>query len=394
MTSNTHTHTHTHARTHTHSYFAEIATQLEAETDEETRSLLVGNALEEARGQAAELAMDPRTSRTLQGLLQSAGDDDLLGYLSAIGCSSSSSTTTTAAAATASPRFLEVCCSGSGSHVLETLFASVADRLRRPDYDAKAQAAFSQRAEEALAPMCEAVAAKAYSVGSDRAGSPAARSLVSLLCGRGVGAKSGTVGQRLTQAMDDDNSNDAAASTSAAPPPYLLPMLLNTFTGKVLESASPEELWDLAADTAGSGFLQALVRAHAQDEEALAMLIPSFLGSEPGAGDGNGIGERLSCVPAERFEELMSDRAGSHLAEAVLQSVPPSLFTEIFTRFCMGRLLSLALHPVSNFAVQGVFAAIKEKGQARLALHELRGDFKVCGGGKTWMVVRRHVGPL
>lgn len=65
------------------------------------------------------------------------------------------------------------------------------------------------------------------------------------------------------------------------------------------------------------------------------------------------------------------DRAGSHLLEAILETAPRALRTELDARFLRGDLAAMAAHPAANFVVQALLAAADAPAAARGAAKEL-----------------------
>ncbi|KAL0441300.1 UNVERIFIED_CONTAM: Pumilio23 [Sesamum radiatum] len=97
----------------TATYFSEISNVIEgAEIDLEERSIICGNALEEARGKEVELATDYIISHTMQTLLEGCSVEHLCAFLR--GCAKD---------------FCRISMDRSGSHVAETALKSLARHL-------------------------------------------------------------------------------------------------------------------------------------------------------------------------------------------------------------------------------------------------------------------------
>lgn len=94
-------------------YFTEIANVLEGtEVDLEERSVICGNALEEAIGKEVELATDYIVSHTMQSLLEGCSVDNLCAFLQSC-----------------AQNFSYISMDRSGSHVAETALKSLARHL-------------------------------------------------------------------------------------------------------------------------------------------------------------------------------------------------------------------------------------------------------------------------
>lgn len=98
-------------------YFAEIMNVIEGtEIDFEERSVICGNALEEARGTEVELATDYIISHTLQTLLDGCSVEHLCSFLR-----------------NSAKNFTHIAMDRSGSHVAETALKALALHLQDPD---------------------------------------------------------------------------------------------------------------------------------------------------------------------------------------------------------------------------------------------------------------------
>lgn len=94
-------------------YFTEIANVIEGtELELEERSVICGNALEEASGKEVELATDYILSHTMQSLLEGCSVEHLCAFLRS-----------------SAKEFGHICIDRSGSHVAETALKSLARHL-------------------------------------------------------------------------------------------------------------------------------------------------------------------------------------------------------------------------------------------------------------------------
>lgn len=115
----------------TSKYFSEIANVIEGpEIDLEERTVICGNALEEAKGKEVELATDYIISHTMQALLESCSVDHLCAFLQSC-----------------AENFSHISMDRSGSHVAETALKSLARHLE--DYENHSLI------EETLSALCQ-----------------------------------------------------------------------------------------------------------------------------------------------------------------------------------------------------------------------------------------------
>lgn len=98
-------------------YFSEIANLFESKSvDLDERSIICGNALQEARGKEVELSTDYIVSHTLQTLLEGCDIEHLCSFL--LNCGRDLSV---------------ISMDKSGSHVIETALKSLANHLQDSD---------------------------------------------------------------------------------------------------------------------------------------------------------------------------------------------------------------------------------------------------------------------
>jgi nucleolar protein 9 len=341
----------------TASYFYEIEGLItkDPETPEEVeeRTVLAGNALEEAVGHEMALSMDARCSRVMEKLLAQCGDDDLFRYLGGI--------------TTGATDFHTLCKSLFGSRVAEKALGCVCARVGRTPGDA-----LIEKVTPVLVAISDAIAATAVDSAYDPRVSPVARTHLSLLSGRecAPAAKAGGLAGKLKGGTSAAGGFGDAVDAPAER--HVFEAELRRFSDLVLASLEPE-LWNLSEDACGSAFLQALLTAHKGDTASLNWIIPGFLGCAPEEGTADG--ELLANADAGDVKRLAESRSGSHLFEAILRAAPKGLMNEIFRRFFRDSMRSLASHPTANFTLQALLAATREPEHVATAMQELGSDF-------------------
>ena len=338
-------------------YFYEIEklVEKEPETPEEVeeRTVLAGNALEEAVGHEMALSMDARCSRVMEKLLASCADDDLVRYLEGITAGETD--------------FHTLCKSLFGSRVAEKALRVVCARVGKTPSEA-----LLGKIAPRLARVADAVAATAIDSAYDPRVSPVARALLSALSGRecAPSAKNAGLAGKLKGGTSAAGAFDDAPDAPAER--HVFQSELRAFSDAVLAALEPE-LWNLSEDACGSAFLQAMLIAHKGDTASLNWIIPGFLGCAPE--EGTKEGELLADADADDVRRLAESRAGSHLFEAILRAAPKGLMGEIFRRFFRDKMRALASHPTANFTLQAMLGATRDPEHVAAALQELGQDF-------------------
>ena len=301
----------------TASYFYEIEALVEKDPDTpeavEERTILAGNALEEAVGFEMALSMDARCSRVMEKLLKACTDDDLVRYLAGV---------------TKEPSdFFTMCKSLFGSRVAEFALGCVATRVgKHPD------ASLLEKLDAPLRAVSDAITAAAVDCAYDPRVSPVARKFLSLLSGRECSPSSKAAGLAGKLKGGTSAAGSFADAADAPPERHKFDALLNTFSDATLAALEPE-LWNLTEDACGSAFLQALLNAHKGDVASLNWIIPGYLGCAPA--EGTKEGELLADAKESDVKQLVESRSGSHLFEAIIRAAPRGVLGEIFRRFLL-----------------------------------------------------------
>ena len=341
----------------TASYFYEIEALVEKDPDTpeavEERTILAGNALEEAVGFEMALSMDARCSRVMEKLLKACTDDDLVRYLAGV---------------TKEPSdFFTMCKSLFGSRVAEFALGCVATRVgKHPD------ASLLEKLDAPLRAVSDAITAAAVDCAYDPRVSPVARKFLSLLSGRECSPSSKAAGLAGKLKGGTSAAGSFADAADAPPERHKFDALLNAFSDATLAALEPE-LWNLTEDACGSAFLQALLNAHKGDVASLNWIIPGYLGCAPA--EGTKEGELLADAKESDVKQLVESRSGSHLFEAIIRAAPRGVLGEIFRRFFRGKMRAVAGHPTANFVLQALFGATRDGDHVNTALQELGPDF-------------------
>ncbi|KAE8655366.1 Pumilio-like protein 23 [Hibiscus syriacus] len=325
-------------------YFSEIADLFESQgVDVEERSVICGNALEEARGKELELATDYIISNTLETLLDGCNVDNLCSFLQ--GCANV---------------FPAIAMDRSGSHVAETAFKSLARHVQ----DTEAYTII----EETLEMICKVIVVNPVDLMCNCYGSHVLRSFLCLCKGVPLDSSEfhGTKGskalaERLNFKVSHLDGNDSWQFQQGFP--NLLKLLVS---GMV--NCTMEDMKSILLDQYSSLVLQASLKLLAGDDQELLQMIPVILGC-------NKLdlvkGKFIDTIIVGETVEAMKETAFSHLMEVILEVAPESLYNDMFTKLLKNSLFELSSHHCGNFVVQALISHARTKDQIEMIWEEL-----------------------
>ncbi|KAA0059354.1 pumilio-like protein 23 [Cucumis melo var. makuwa] len=313
-------------------YFTEISNLLESDNvDFEERSVICGNALEEAVGKEFELATDYIISHTMQSLLEGCNVEALCNFLHS--CAN---------------QFPFIAMDRSGSHVAETAIKSLAMHLQDEDV--------YPLVEDTLTAICKEIVANSLDVMCNCQGSHVLRSLLHLC--KGVPPESS---ERLNVKAPRFNGDHGFHIQRG------FPDLLKSLISGMLKGAR-KDVRIVQVDQYGSLVIQTILKLLVGQDEELRHIIPILLGcSEKDVLEGNHV--QISVVPD--VVDLMKETAFSHLMEVILEVAPENLFNELVTKVFQNSLFELSSDPCGNFAVQALISHLKYKDQMELVWSEI-----------------------
>ncbi|KAL7100318.1 hypothetical protein ACP275_09G139300 [Erythranthe tilingii] len=329
-------------------YFTEISNAIEGtEVDFEERSVICGNALEEARGKEVELATDYIISHTMQALLENCSVDHLCSFLQSCVYD-----------------FAHVSMDKSGSHVAETALKSLARHLEDNENHSLVEATVSA--------LCEAIVVNPVDIMCNCYGSHVLRRLLCLCKGVPMDTlefhttnPSLVLAQRLNLRS---SLLDGSKSQENQPFPDQLKFLVTEIV-----NPSKADVGILLGDQYSSLVLQAALKLLAGQDEELFRLIPILLGCpadivvEPNFIEGK-VGKKIL--------RLVEENAYSHLMEVILAVAPDSLYNEIFMTVFKGSLFRMSSHRSGNFVVQALVAHARTQDHIKLIFEELGSKFR------------------
>mmetsp|Transcript_39280 Transcript_39280/g.111208 ORF Transcript_39280/g.111208 Transcript_39280/m.111208 type:complete len:536 (-) Transcript_39280:554-2161(-) len=339
------------------SYLSEIVETAKGVEDEEERSLMLGNALEEVEAAKLTVLRDAECSHIVEDLISQGSVVVSVKLLSMIADGDT---------------FFELSSSMFGSHVMEKLLIAVSSQLEAATPDETAAV------EETLGALIQCVSDYMMDFVMDRSASHVVRELLNTLCGREISPRN----TKAAPSLDPSNNRKKkkkktptglaakvvldSSLNSGPPPDPLFPGLVHKLVTDVT-NASMDLVAQLVEDTYANPFLQVLVAATAHNSRQLCGLIARLLGADSGA---LLLPAPLSAVPPERVSELMEHKIGSHLMELCVKLLPTGSGFPAEQVF-QGRLHDLCLHPNANFVVQSMIASITDAEQLHATLEEL-----------------------
>ncbi|KAF5198699.1 Pumilio-like protein [Thalictrum thalictroides] len=331
-------------------YFAEIANAIEGNgIDYEERSVICGNALEEAEGKELELATDYIISHTMQSLLQGCDVHHLCGFLQSC-----------------AKEFTLIATDRSGSHVAETALKSLTMHVQDEEsYNV---------VEETLGKICEVIAVKPVDMMCNPHGSHVLRSLLCICKGVPLDSSEEFHVTKSTNTLAERLNTKAGQSVlnelPQAQPGF--PNLLK-FLAKEMLKYGGRDIATLQVDQYGSLVLQTALKLLVGEDQVLMHIIPLLLGcKEENIRDGN----MIESTPVHHIVNLLKDNAFSHLMEVILEVAPDTLYDEIFTRIFRNSLFKISSDHCGSFVIQALVSSARCQGQMDLIWDELGGHFK------------------
>lgn len=342
-------------------YFTEISNVIEGNgVDYEERSVICGNALEEATGKELELATDYIISHTLQALLDGCDVDHLCGFLR--GCSED---------------FPRIAMDKSGSHVAETALRSLAMHCQDD--------AVHGLVEDTLTAICQVMAVNPVDIMCSPYGSHVLRSLLCICKGISldfseefhVTKSTTTLAERLNTKAVEYGAKDLQHAQHGFPD-------LLRFLMKEMLIYGRKDIATLRVDQYSSLVLQAGLKLLVGEDQELMYIIPVLLGSsEENIREGNFI--ESSAVHG--ILNFLKDNAFSHLMEVILEVAPDILYNQILEKIFKSSLFKISSDHCGSFVIQALVSSARGPDQMDLIWDELGGYFKeLLENGKTGVV--------
>ncbi|XP_043990346.1 nucleolar protein 9 [Gambusia affinis] len=312
-------------------YFRRVGERLsEGFEEEEEREMFVGNVLAEVKGKAGLVATDRTGSITLQRLLPLSGPDQVGEVLAELGGESGAG-------------FKEVSCDRCGGHVVE----SALRQMSRWEEFSQKDPSKEDEDEEESAGVLESQVLSLSQVVKDNGsefighvhGSHVVRTLLHVLAG--------CVGPPRTEAQPGAKEHRAAPQLTDFEIPTSFWYELKSLTETLMENIHLS-----VTDGAASAVFQTMLTVcHRKRPKLCKQLLKRTMEYLTSRGSAPGVSPLLV---------FLKDQASSRLIETIIQLSHKSLLRDLYKSHFKGSLVDLALHPIANFPVQRLTAALAE----------------------------------
>ncbi|KAL2493361.1 Pumilio23 [Abeliophyllum distichum] len=305
-------------------YFAEIANVIEGtEIELEERTVICGNALEEARGKEVELATDYIISHTMQTLLEGCSVDHLCAL------------------------------------------TSLALHLQEDNET-------HSLVEEMLSALCQEIVVNPVDIMCNCYGSHVMRRLLYLCEGENLGSSEFHSSKPSVVLAERLNLRSSQLDCHKLQHHQKFPDQLKFLVSEML-NPSRVDIATLVVNQYSSLVLQTALKLLAGHEQELLHVIPVLLGfSTESALEGNFIEAR----EVKKILSLVEENAYSHLMEVILEVAPDTIYDELFTKVFRGSLFKMSSHHCGNFVVQALVSHARSQDHIMSIWEELGTKFK------------------
>ncbi|XP_028283357.1 nucleolar protein 9 [Parambassis ranga] len=344
-------------------YFRRVGERLgEGFEDNEEREMFVENVLTEVKGKANLVAMDRTGSITLQRLLPLSSLEQVGEVLAELGGESGS-------------EFKAVCCDRCGGHVVE----SAVRQMSRWESSQKDASPTTEEEEEEEEESCGVLEAQVLSlsqvVRNNSAefirhvhGSHVVRTLLHVL--------GGCIGPPRTEARPGAKERNVAPQLTDFEIPTSFWYELKNLTETLMENVNLS-VTDAVASAVFQTMLTVCHRKRPKLCKQLLKRIMEYLMS------------RSSAPGVSPLLVFLKDQASSHLLETIVQLSHKSLLRDLYKNHLKGQLVDLALHPIANFPIQRLTAALaKHKLFPRLFDELVQGVEAILAAGHMGVIVQ------
>nr|XP_020460132.1 LOW QUALITY PROTEIN: nucleolar protein 9 [Monopterus albus] len=337
-------------------YFRRVGERLsEGFEDNEEREMFVENVLSEVKGKATLVATDQTGSITLQQLLPLVGE-----VLAELGGNSGS-------------EFKTVSCDRCGGHVVET---AVRQASRWMELSQNEPSATREEDEEESCGVLEAQVLSLSQVVRDNIaefikhahGSHVVRTLLNVLAG--------CLGPPRTKAHPGAKERSVAPQLTDFEIPTSFWYELKSLTETLMENVNLS-----VTDAAASAVFQTMLTVcHRKRPKLCKQLLKGIMEYLTSRGAAPGLSPLLV---------FLKDQASSHLIEMIIQLSHKPLLCNLYKNHLRGHLVDLALHPIANFPIQRLTAALaKYKLFLRLFDELVQGVEAILAAGHMGVVVQ------
>ncbi|XP_072220104.1 nucleolar protein 9 [Leuresthes tenuis] len=312
-------------------YFRRVGERLgEGFEDDEEREMFVENVLMEVKGKASVVATDQTGSITLQRLLLLSSPDQVGGVLAELGGESGS-------------ELKAVSCDRCGGHVVESALRQASRWMESSQRDPSSTT--EEEEEEDSSGVLEAQVLSLSQVVRDNSsefighvyGSHVVRTLLHVLAG--------CIGPPRTEARAGAKERNIAPQLTDFEIPTSFWYELKSLTETLMENINLS-----VTDAVASAVFQTMLTvSHRKRPKLCKQLLRRTM---------EYLTSRSAAPGVSPLLVFLKDQASSRLIETVIQLSPKSLLCDLYKNHLKGHVVNLALHPIANFPIQRLTAAL------------------------------------
>ncbi|KAM4552347.1 nucleolar protein 9 [Odontesthes bonariensis] len=344
-------------------YFRRVGERLgEGFEGDEEREMFVENVLTEVKGKASLVAMDQTGSITLQRLLPLSSLDQVGGVLAELGGESGS-------------ELKAVSCDRCGGHVVESALRQASRWMESSQRDPSSTTEEEEEEEESSGVLEAQVLSLSQVVRENSAefirhvhGSHVVRTLLHVL--------GGCIGPPRTEARAGAKERSVVPQLTDFEIPTSFWYELKSLTETLMENVNLS-----VTDAVASAVFQTMLTVcHRKRPKLCKQLLKRTM---------EYLTSRSAAPGVSPLLVFLKDQASSRLIETVIQLSPKSLLCDLYKNHLKGHVVNLALHPIANFPIQRLTAAVaKYKLFPRLFDELVQGVEAILAAGHMGVIVR------
>ena len=329
-------------------YVRELANQLtDGGLDEDSKEILVNNALEEFTGKEAQLCKDPVCSRAVQTLVDLFTTAQLINFVRSLSQGDEE-------------RITGIYIDPFASHVVERLFARIRS-IMKEDPEAEVSAELLGSLEE----LCQCLRSeRLVNIATHKYGSHVMRSLFVLLSGVEYPTTRSNKGWNKIFSF----SIEKAITFAKYRTNKKLVHLKDALAQRYLDLPS-QDIVRVAYDQYGSPVLQTFLQCTIGEDRGSQMIF-KLLTTKNTRGDVGEAGGAVDSLCPKTFQSLAQHNFASHLLESVFISAEETIRSALYDRCVKGKLEAYATHHFANFVVQALVTCVTNKNVAKAVAEE------------------------
>ncbi|KAK2821944.1 hypothetical protein Q5P01_022009 [Channa striata] len=343
-------------------YYRRVGERLsEGFEDNEEREMFVENVLTEVKGKATLVAMDRTGSITLQHLFPLSSPEQVGEVLAELGGESGS-------------EFKAVCCDRCGGHVVESAIRQASRWMESSQKDPSLTPEGEEEEESCglleiqVLSLSQVVINNSAEFVKHVHGSHVVRTLLHVLAG--------CLGPPRTESRPGGKERNVAPQLKDFEIPTSFWYELKSLTESMMENVNLS-VTDAVASAVFQTMLTVCHRKRPKLCKQLLRRIMEFLTS------------RSAAPGVSPLLVFLKDQASSHLIEIIIQLSHKSILRDLYKNHLKGQLVDLAIHPIANFPIQRLTAALaKHKLFLRLFDELVQGVEAILAAGHMGVIVQ------